>query len=133
MRGTVVLRRREGRTLLGVKTVVRRVIGVVVGGVAVAVGLSGCLSSYDAAKPTMRHVNDSSQDVTVIIEGRSSDYPQEVANHSSYSEDIGVCVGTGIRVETKSGELIGRVDAEACPDWTLTMNEDGSLDYVEDD
>ena len=109
---------------------VRRMIGVIVGTGAVAVSLGGCLFSYDAAKPTMRYVNDSSQDVTVIIEGGSSDYPQEVANHSSYSKGIGVCVGTGIRVETVNGEFIGRVKAQACPDWTLTVNEDDSLDYA---
>lgn len=110
---------------------VRRVIGVIVGAAAVAVSLGGCLISVDAAKPTMRYVNDSSQDVTVIIEGRSSDYPQEVANHSSYSNGIGVCVGTGIRVETKSGQLLGRIDKQACPRRILTVNEDGTLDYVE--
>lgn len=110
----------------------RHVTGVIVGTTAVAVSLGGCLFSYDAAKPTMQYVNDSSQDVAVIIEGGSSDYPQEVANHSSYLKGIGVCVGTGIRVENDEGELIGRVDEQACPDWTLTINEDGSLDYVED-
>lgn len=110
----------------------RRAIGLVVGGAAVAVSLSGCLLPIDAAKPTMQYVNDSSQDAIVIIEGRSSDYPQQVANHSSYLEGIGVCVGTGIRVETTSGELIGRIDKQACPNWKLTINEDGTLDYVKD-
>jgi hypothetical protein len=116
-----------------VRIVVRRVIGVIVGTAAVAVSLGGCLFSYDAAKPTMHYVNDSSQDVTVIIEGRDSDYPDEVAKHSSYSKGIGVCIGTGIRVETKSGQLVGRVKEQACPDWTLTVNEDDSLGYVKDE
>jgi hypothetical protein len=110
---------------------VGRVFGVIVGTAAVAVSLGGCLLPIDAAVPTMRYVNDSSQDVTVIIEGRSSDFPEEVANHSSYSKGIGVCIGTGIRVETKSGQLVGRVKEQACPNWTLTINEDGTLDYVE--
>ena len=110
---------------------VRRMIGVIVGTAAVAVSLGGCLLSVDAAKPTMRFVNDSSQDVTVIIEDGSSDYPQEVAKHSSYTQGIGVCVGTSIRVQTKSGQLVGRIDKQACPHWILTVNEDGSLDFVE--
>ena len=109
---------------------VRRMIGVIVGTAAVAVSLGGCLFSYDAAKPTMHYVNDSSQDVTVIIEDGSSDYPQEVAKHSSYTMGIGVCVGTSIRVQTKSGQLVGRIDKQACPHWILTVNEDGTLDYV---
>jgi hypothetical protein len=78
----------------------------------------------------MRFVNDSSQDVTVIIEDGSSDYPEEVAKHSSYTMGIGVCVGTSIRVQTKSGQLVGRIDKQACPHWILTVNEDGTLDYV---
>ena len=110
----------------------RHAIGVIVGSVALAASLSGCLISVDAAKPTMRFVNDSSQDVTVIIENGSSDYPEEVAKHSSYLMGIGVCVGTGIRVQTKSGQLVGSIDKQACPNWTLTVNEDGTLDYVKD-
>jgi hypothetical protein len=105
-------------------------IGVIVGTAAVAVSLGGCLLSVDAAKPTMGYVNASSQDVTVIIEDGSSDYPQEVAKHSSYTKGIGVCVGTSIRVQTKSGQLVGRIDKQACPHWILTVNEDGTLDYV---
>ena len=114
------------------KTVVRRGLGAVAGGVAVAATLNGCLLPIDAPKTHVTYTNDSSQDVTVIIEGRSSDYPQEVANHSSYSEGIGVCVGTSIRVQTKSGQLVGRIDKQACPHWILTVNEDGTLDYVKD-
>ena len=109
---------------------VRRVIGVILGSVAFVAGVSGCLLSVDAAKPTMRFVNDSSQDVAVIIEDGSSDYPQEVAKHGSHTMGIGVCVGTSIRVQTKSGQLVGRIDKQACPHWILTVNEDGTLDYV---
>jgi len=94
------------------------------------VSLGGCLLPIDPAVPTMGYVNASSQDVTVIIEDGSSDYPQEVAKHSSYTEGIGVCVGTSIRVQTKSGQLVGRIDKQACPHWILTVNEDGTLDYV---
>lgn len=133
MRGTVVLRRREGRTLQGVKTVTRRVIGGIVGCVVIAPTLSGCLFAYDAAKTHVHHTNSSSEDVLVIIEGENVKFPRQVASQSSYPEVLDECQGAGIRVEAESGQLIGRVDAQACPDWTLTINDDGSLDYVEDD
>ncbi len=80
----------------------------------------------------MSFTNDSSQDVVATIEGLSDEYPRVVSSGSSYPESLGECQGTGIRVETESGELLGRVEAQACPDWTLTINEDGTLDYVED-
>lgn len=94
--------------------------------------LSGCLFAYDATKPVMHFTNASSQDVVVIVEGWSDDFPRVVASPSSYREVIDECAGTAIRVETENGALLGRVDAQACPDWTLTIDEDGTLDYVED-
>jgi len=115
-----------------VKTVVRRGLGAVAGGVAVAATLSGCLLPIDAPKTHVTYTNDSSQDVVVVIEGLGDEFPMSVASKGSYLESIPECVGTGIRVETKSGELIGRVEAQPCPNWTLTINEDGTLDYVED-
>ena len=112
---------------------VRRGFGAVAGSVAVAAMLSGCLIAIDAAKPHVRYANDTSQDVVVVIEGLGDEFPMSVASKGSYPESIPECVGTGIRVETESGELIGKVEAQACPDWTLTINEDGTLDYVEDE
>jgi hypothetical protein len=105
-------------------------MGAVAGGVAVTAMLSGCLLSIDAAKPVMHFTNDSSQDVVVVVEGLSDEYPRVVASQGSSPFGVSECVGTGIRVETKSGELLGRVKAQACPDWTLTINRDGSLDYA---
>lgn len=111
----------------------RRVIGVIVGSVAVAAMLSGCLLPLDSAGTSVEYVNDSSQDVVVTIEGLGTEFPIPVASKGSYPESIPECVGTGIRVETEDGELLGRIDKQACPDWTLTINEDGTLDYVEDE
>jgi hypothetical protein len=110
----------------------RRVFGAVAGGVAVAAMLSGCLIAIDAAKPVMHFTNDSSQDVVVVVEGFSSEFPDLVASQNYYTYGLSKCEGTGMRVETVSGEFIGRVKAQACPNWTLTINEDGSLDYVKD-
>ena len=109
---------------------VRRRIGVVVVSVALAASLSGCLLPIDAAKPEMRVKNESSQDVVVSVEGLSSEFPNIVASQSSYPYGLSECQGTGIRVETESGQLVGRIDKQACPNWTLTVNEDGTLDYV---
>jgi hypothetical protein len=107
-------------------------IGVIVGSIALATSLSGCLLPIDDAKTYVQYKNNSSQDVVVIIEGFAQEYPQLVTRQSSYPYGLDECGGTGIRVETKSGELIGRVDKQTCPDWTLTVNEDDSLDYVKD-
>jgi len=112
---------------------VRRVIGVIVGSVALATALSGCLLPLDSSGADMQFWNKSSQDVVVIVEGFSSEFPQLVASQISYPFGLDDCEGTGIRVETKSGELIGRVNKQACPNWTLTINEDGTLDYVADE
>jgi len=111
---------------------VRRVIGVIVGCVALATSLSGCLLPIDAAKPVMHLANDSSQDVVVIVEGWGEKFPRVVPSQKSYLYTLDECVGTGIRVEAESGAIIGRVKAQACPDWTLTINKDDSLDYVKD-
>lgn len=81
----------------------------------------------------MQYVNQSKQDVVVTIETLTQEYPHLVASQSSYPYGLDDCVGTGLRVEAKSGELIGRIDKQACPNWTLTINEDGTLDYVEDE
>ena len=112
---------------------VRRMIGVIVGSVALATSLGGCLLPIDSSGAFVRYANESSQDVVVTIEGLGTEFPMPVASKGSYSESVDKCAGTGIRVETKSGELIGRVDKQACPNWTLTINDDGSLDYVEDE
>ena len=110
---------------------VRRVIGVIVGSVALATSLSGCLFPLDSAGTNVRYRNNSSQDVVVIIEGLSDEFPMPVASKGSYPYGLSKCQGTRIRVENASGGVLGRVNAQTCPDWTLTINEDGSLNYVE--
>jgi len=113
--------------------VVRRALGAVVGGIAVAAMLSGCLLPIDSSGSYVVYANESSQNVVVTIEGENVKFPKEVAGKTSYPEVLDECQGTGIRVETKSGELIGRIDKQACPHWTLTINDDGSLAYVKDE
>jgi hypothetical protein len=68
----------------------------------------------------------------VTIEGLGDESSSVVPSQKSYLHGLFECEGTGIRVETEDGELIARVKAQACPDWTLTINEDGSLNYVKD-
>lgn len=110
----------------------RRMLGVFVGSVALATSLSGCLLPIDSAGTSVEYVNDSSQDVVVVIETLAQEYPHLVASRSSYPWGLDDCVGTGIRVETEGGKLLGRIDKQACPNWTLTINDDGSLDYAKD-
>jgi hypothetical protein len=117
-----------------VRIVVRRVIGGIVGCVALATSLSGCLLPIDAAKPGgVEFTNDSSQDVVVTIEGLGDESSSVVPSQKSYLHGLNKCEGTGIRVETEGGDLLGRVKAQSCPKWTLTINRDGSLDYVKDE
>ena len=68
--------------------------------------------------------------VVVTIEGLGTEFPIPVASKGSSPESVQKCVGTSIRVETESGQLVGRIDKQACPNWTLTVNEDGTIDYV---
>ena len=110
---------------------VRRVIGVILGSVALVAGLSGCLLPLDTAKPGVLFTNDSSQELVVTIEGLGDEFPRMVPSQRSFLDTLDECVGTGIRVEAESGQLLGRIDKQACPNWTLTVNEDGTLDYVE--
>jgi hypothetical protein len=115
-----------------VRIVVLRVFGAVAGGIAVVATLTGCLLPIDAAKPEILYTNQYDENVIVTVEGTDAKFETKVSGGSSYYEYIPGCVGTGIRVETGGGELLGRVRAQACPNWTLTINKDGSLDYVKD-
>lgn len=93
--------------------------------------LSGRRPPLDAAKTHVRYTNDSSQDVVVTVEGPNVRIPRQVASRSACPEVLDECQGTGISVETDGGKLIGRVKAQACPDWTLRINENGTLDYAQ--
>lgn len=108
-----------------------RAVGIFAAGIVLAASLGGCLFAYDAAKPAVRYRNDTSQDVVIIIEGKGTGFQRLVPSRESFASTISECEGTSIRVETANGELLGRVDSPACPDWELTINADGSLDYVE--
>ena len=94
--------------------------------------LSGCVLPIDRARPTVEYENRSDQTVVFTIEGTNSGMHTTVASGHAGDNLVDECVGTGIRVETESGQLVGRIDKQACPNWTLTVNEDGTLDYVKD-
>jgi len=93
--------------------------------------LSGCLFAYDGRITTVDYKNDYAEPVLVFIEGSSPEYGTQVKSQSSNAYPLQGCFGDGLRVETESGVVLGRVDEQACPDWLLTINEDGSLTYEE--
>ena len=91
--------------------------------------LGGCF--YDAAFPTLWYHNKTDETVRVLVSGAEITYELLVPSGRSGTLELRECVGTGLIVETEDGELVGRVNEPACPDMTLTINEDGSLDYIE--
>ncbi len=94
--------------------------------------LSGCNFTYDVTPPVVSYENRLDQDVVVSIEGEGSPFERTIKSDASNDLGTKVCLGTAIVVQAGDGELIGRVDEQACPGWTLTINEDGTLDYTED-
>ncbi|MCC2309169.1 hypothetical protein [Cellulomonas chengniuliangii] len=97
---------------------------------AFTTALSGCIN-YDAARPSMTLTNNSDEAVTVSIEGATPSMEQDVGPHEELGYEIDECAGTAIVVETQNGDPVGRVQQKACPSWTLTIEEDGTLDYAE--
>ncbi|GAA3800860.1 hypothetical protein [Cellulomonas soli] len=93
--------------------------------------LSGCV--YDAGYTAVSYENRLDDTVVITLEGAGT--PNEVVvGGSSYNElAIDECKGTAIVVKTEDGDLVGRVEKPACPDWRLVVNEDGTLDYAEQD
>ena len=115
--------------LLGSGSATRRVFVAITMSAATATSLSGCVFAYDAAKPEVQFVNDYPEPVVFIIEGSEPERVQRLRSGSGIGVTLNTCYGTGIRVESESGEALGRVDNQACPDWQLTINADGSLTY----
>ncbi|MGN8244459.1 hypothetical protein ACTHAM_001362 [Cellulomonas soli] len=91
--------------------------------------LTGCV--YDAARPQVTYENRLAEDVLVTVEGANMPYQVAVGSNSSNSLGTDECKGTAIVVKTEDGDLVGRVEEPACPDWRLVVNEDGTLDYTE--
>ncbi|GAA3800882.1 hypothetical protein [Cellulomonas soli] len=92
--------------------------------------LTGCV--YDAARPQVTYENRLDQTVLVTLEGAGGPYEVVVGGDSSNSLGTDECLGTAIVVKTEDGDLVGRVEEPACPDWSLVVNDDGTLDYTED-
>ena len=118
--------------LLGSGFAIRRALVALAMTAVTATGLSGCLFAHDAAKPMFVFANDYSEPVVVILERGDSEIERLVSSGGSTGVTLTTCYGTGIRVESESGEALGRVDEQACPDWELTINQDGSLTYKEE-
>ncbi|MGN8247377.1 hypothetical protein ACTHAM_001552 [Cellulomonas soli] len=92
--------------------------------------LTGCV--YDAAVPAVYYENRLDEAVVITLEGERGPYEVAVGSDSSNSLGTDECKGTAIVVKTEDGDLVGRVEEAACPDWTLVVNADGTLDYTED-
>jgi hypothetical protein len=97
---------------------------------ASATALSGCIN-YDAADPSMTLTNNLDEAVTVSIEGATRSMEQDVGPHEELGYGLDACAGTAIVVETQDGDPVGRVEQQACPSWTLTIEDDDSLEYAE--
>ncbi|WP_084075008.1 hypothetical protein [Demequina sp. NBRC 110052] len=95
------------------------------------VALTGCLVNYDSAKPEMTISNEYSEDVVVWVGNgsREEDTPLEAGDATVIL--VPNCVGSEIRVETTSGEVLDRLEERACPNWVLTITEAGELEYTE--
>lgn len=95
------------------------------------VALTGCLVNYDAAKPEVLLINDYNEDVVVVVEGLKPEIDTAVDAGRANVAGVNKCIGTAIRVETTSGEVLGRIEEQACPNWVLTITEAGELEYTE--
>ncbi|MGV8973484.1 MAG: hypothetical protein ACOH10_14265 [Rhodoglobus sp.] len=93
--------------------------------------LGGCIFSYDAARPSVMYQNRLDERVIVSLEDTELPSEQTVRSHGEVFFEMDECLGTAIVVETEDGDYVGKVDQPACPDWMLTINEDGTLDYAE--
>lgn len=91
--------------------------------------LSGC-GIRDVAHPSVIYQNRSQQDVVVSILG--AERTRELTVRAGTEGGVGVeeCVGTAILVQSPGGELVGRIEKPACPEWILTIEVDGSLAYT---
>ncbi|GAA3800867.1 hypothetical protein [Cellulomonas soli] len=102
------------------------------GGLAALGLLTGCV--YDAGYPKVSYENRLADTVVITLEGAGTPNKVVVGGNNSYNElATDECKGTAIVVKTEDGDLVGRVEKPACPDWRLVVNEDGTLDYDEQD
>ncbi len=95
---------------------------------AASVVLVGC-GVYDAAEPTVRIENRSSDAVMVDIEtGTESRHRVDGPGHAVV-EVAQECLPAVLTVETAGGERLGRLEEDLCPGWRLTITEGGELEY----
>ncbi|GAA3803623.1 hypothetical protein [Cellulomonas soli] len=99
------------------------------GGLAALGLLTGCV--YDAGYAAVSYENRLDDTVVITLEGDGGPYEVVVGGDSAKVLATDECKGTAIVVKTEDGDLVGRVEKPACPDWRLVVNEDGTLDYSE--
>ncbi|WP_144016147.1 hypothetical protein [Demequina sp. NBRC 110052] len=110
----------------------RRLIHTLTTAAITALTLTGCVFAIDPPHPTVEFFNDSNQTVIFTVEyndGGPDAKAVVVEPHLVGSSSVDVCTGQSIRVETETGEVLGRTTEPACPNWLLTVHEDGTLTY----
>ena len=102
------------------------------GSAVLAAGLGGCIVNYDSFPPPVKYVNEYAEDVVVYIEYPNGDNTDTLVRAGLGAEQLlDDCQGTGFSVVTTDGVELGHVTQQACPNWQLTIDADGSLTYEE--
>lgn len=95
--------------------------------------LSGCQLPLTPAPPQAALKNSTIGVLCVAVEGLASDLRYDIQPQQRVLRTVDACLGTSLRVETMGRDLVGTVDGPLWPDWTLTINEDGTITYTEDE
>lgn len=110
----------------------RRLIHTLTIAAITALTLTGCVFAIDPAQPGVTYQNDSDRTVKFRVEydvSGDAGRPISVESHKTGFKTLDECSGDRIRVETETGEILGRTTEPACPNWLLTVHEDGTLTY----
>ena len=105
----------------------RRPVLTVLGCVMVCGLLAGCAIDYPAPELTM--TNELDEQVVVVVQTDTGTVDRRVDAGGENSITLNRCIGYAIVVKDEDGVVLGRVDEAACPDKTLTIRADGTLDY----
>lgn len=111
----------------------RRMVAMVAILAALTSVRGGCQLPLNPAPPEVAFVNNTNRVLHVAVEGLESDLVCGIEPQRRDLLTVDACLGTSLKVETTSRELVGMVVGPLCPDWTLMINEDGTIAHTEDD